>query len=619
MRFLRLAAALCLLAGATEAADGFVTAVQDHGVWWLRDGQGRPFFSLGVDCVAGCYGHAENHPVEPARKARIVGQLQAWGFNTAACWSSPSIWPDFYVADQLYARVDPRDTDVWDEAAWTGGWFPGMVREEVSAFRGRRNVIGLFVDNEPHWDPDRLLRASLRRPASAPGSRALVAFARARYPGGTAALNREWGTKLASFDSIPGARLPRRLPESMDGFLAAWRTEMVRTYYAKYVAAVRAADPDHLILGVRWSGLPDLELYKELSPLFDVNSVNDYNRYGSLRPAYAEFYGATGKPIMITEYSFSGFPEPGRKSLQFCDVGSQEHRAFGYRKYVTEAAQAPFMVGMHWFLWTDYDKQVEAEGGYLPDENMGLVSEDESKVYSILTNECARTNASVAGLHAGAVLARPVPLPVAAYPLPRLSPKLDGDLAEWPAVNAATPYVSESLIGGVESGHRYWIASDGKSLFVAADIKDARIDDPGEDWCWEGDYLAVYANEAGRSVAAKSAAAVPSGVEAAAMKPAGSAIYVFPTRGGRDGRGPYAGFWGDRRVPGSLASSRTGTGGWTVEVALPLKEVGGSRPPAGEWSIALNYRDVSGLYETWWEGLVTFPGAGEGVKPPVTR
>ena len=602
-----LAGMLWLLPVYAGAGEGFVRAAQENGVWWLVDGSGKRFFSLGVDCVAGCYGHYERKPVESGRRDRIVGQVKGWGFNTAACWSSPSVWPDLYVADQIYAGVDIREIDVWDDSFWSSGWFPGTIRDEVAAFLGRKNVIGIFVDNEPHWDPDRLLRASLERTASAPGSRALVAFARSRYPGGIAALNREWGTKLKSFDSIPGARLPRRLPESLEGFLAAWRTEMVRTCYTRYVAAVRAADPDHLILGVRWSGLPDLELYKALSPLFDVNSVNDYTRYGSLCRAYADYYEATGKPIMITEYSFSGFPEPGRKSLQFCDVGSQELRAYGYHKYVTEAARAPFMVGMHWFLWTDYDKQVEAGGGYLPDENMGLVSADESVVYDTLVAECAKTNAAVGGLHRQAVREKPPPRPPSPFVPARVVPRIDGDLAEWPAAYAATPYTSESLIEGVESGHRYWIASDGKCLYVAADIRDTRVDDPGEEWCWEGDYLAVYANEQRRSPSVKTAGAVPSGVEVAAMKPAGSAIYIFPTRGGKDRRQPYAGFWGDRPVPGSLAASRTDNGGWTVEVRLPLNEVGGGRPPAGEWAIGLNYRDVNGLYETWWEGIVDFP------------
>ena len=48
-------------------------------------------------------------------------------------------------------------------------------------------------------------------------------------------------------------------------------------------------------------------------------------------------------------------------------------------------------------------------------------------------------------------------------------------------------------------------------------------------------------------------------------------------------------------------------GGYTLEVRLPLRALGHGKPPSGPWSLALSYQDVSGLYETWWDGLVDFP------------
>jgi hypothetical protein len=113
----------------------------------------------------------------------------------------------------------------------------------------------------------------------------------------------------------------------------------------------------HFILGIRHQGVPDIEFFRALAPYFDVHSINDYNRYGHLQPAYAELYRATGKPMMITEFSFSGFPHRGHKSSLFVDLYTQENRSVGYRKYVLQAARAPFMIGMHWFMWMDYSKQ----------------------------------------------------------------------------------------------------------------------------------------------------------------------------------------------------------------------------------------------------------------------
>jgi hypothetical protein len=46
----------------------YIRVVRDHGVWWFQDGAGQRFVSLGVNCVGGCYGHAEDTPIH--RRAR---------------------------------------------------------------------------------------------------------------------------------------------------------------------------------------------------------------------------------------------------------------------------------------------------------------------------------------------------------------------------------------------------------------------------------------------------------------------------------------------------------------------------------------------------------------------
>jgi hypothetical protein len=96
---------------------------------------------------------------------------------------------------------------------------------------------------------------------------------------------------------------------------------------------------------------------------------------------------------MITEFSFSGYPHPGLTSGLFVDVYTQENRSIGYDKYVLQAARAPFMNAMHWFMWMDYAKGNQAIRGSIPDENVGLVSNDASLVYEELASWVKRTNA----------------------------------------------------------------------------------------------------------------------------------------------------------------------------------------------------------------------------------
>lgn len=569
-----------------------VRVVEDHGIWWFEDGAGKRFFSLGACCVAGCWGHAEDRPMAPADRERVTGQLKRWGFNTAAAWSRPSVYADFYVAEQIYTGFNtsyrPKDKreDVFDDRFWSG-WMPGQVRSEVAQLKTLPTLIGYFVDNEPHWNEHAVLAFYLGLAPTAPGSRALVAFSRSVYGGDLTALNRAWGTRLASFDRVAGSKPPKATTRGLGRFAAAWRTEVAGTYYARYIALVRAADPDHLILGVRWAGPPDLDLYRRITALCDVSSINDYNRYGTLGGRYAEFYDATARPIMITEWSFSGYPEPGHKSLQFIDVGTQARRAEGYRKYVLAAARAPYMIGMHWFLWGDYDHQDEAAGGYPPDENMGLVTNDGATVYEVLTAECTRTNSEVEAVHQAAARAVIVDRPPADLDLVTLTVSVDGDLAEWRAIPSVTPWISEALEPGERPGHRYRVAADSRWLYVAAEIPDDRIEDPGEDWAWEGDALTVYLNPEKR---------------AGEDDDRGRSFIIYPCRGGADGTQASVGSW-EGPVPAARAAMRRHPGGYAVEARLPRPA--GMTADSGAWRISLNYRDVGGLYETWWDGRVT--------------
>src|SRR5215218_9653365 len=103
--------ALSLLATIANA-QGAIRVVQKDGIWWFQDSSGRQFFSLGVNCVGGCYGHAEETPINPSRKARIISTLKDWGFNTVGSWSSPSLWDDLYVADRIYMDFSEITHDV---------------------------------------------------------------------------------------------------------------------------------------------------------------------------------------------------------------------------------------------------------------------------------------------------------------------------------------------------------------------------------------------------------------------------------------------------------------------------------------------------------------------------
>jgi len=409
-------------------------------------------------------------------------------------------------------------------------------------------------------------------------------------------LNAEWGTAHASFAHIAATDPPASYPRSMQwGLLKAWSVEVATAFYRRYAAIIRNLDPDHLILGIRYRGVPERDLCVALSPYFDVNSINDYNRHGHLKAAYAELYEATGKPLMITEFSFSGFPQPGRLSDLFVDVYSQENRSLGYRKYVQEAARAPFMVGMHWFMWRDYPSDAAAQVyPYPPDQNVGLVSGDDRRTYAELTDAVSQTNAAVEAIHRQAGKPPSAAPSLQSWALRRFLPTVDGHLAEWPQELTLRPTTVQALTDHPGRGPQYFISWDEHALYLAADVSSASQLAPPPERVRQGDYLMLRLSPLG--------APQTGSAEVTTM-------FIYPTGGGADQQQPLVIRQEMPKQYRTLAlqvAKRTRPGGYTLEVRIPMDVLEGFRETRGSvWRLTLQSQHVSEIYQTNWEGTVT--------------
>jgi hypothetical protein len=577
-------AMLCLLlafsAGAKAAMPGFIHLVKDgKGVWWFEDGQGKRFFSLGVACVDGCYG---NSGEDAARHPGVLDLLKRWGFNSEGAWSSPAYWDDLYFAAEIYPTQEPHSFDVFAESGWKDDFLPGL-REEVRPFRGKKNLLGYFLSNEPSWDPGVIWDFYAGLDASEPGAAALKDF-----------LKNEW------HDQGPVRSASKRYSDLVFSKIQnAWMVKVVSTFYQRYAALVRQLDPDHLLLGLRYVHPDAEEIAVALAPNFDVWSINDYNRYGHIKPEYFDIYRATGKPMLNSEWSFSGYPKPGRRSLQFVDVYSQEAKGYGYRKAIWEAARTPFMVGMHFFLWEDYEKRAiapeEGEGkarpkgggefmGFAPDKNMGLVAEG-GKPYQDFGKWCVEANDKAVVLHQAA----------------RLSPPVKKEetikLVEGPGQAVLKPGLEASLYERQAFTHVYGLSHEKDKLVLSADISDSRIDvvdDP--EYNWEGDYLDLRLDP---------------------LKPADeqkdyhTVFLIFPSGGGTDSRQPYAQKWEgvDTGVKKEVRLERKDkTGGYTLRAEVPLSLIQGFPGASGsKWKLSVGYQNVNEIYQTRWRGTLVIP------------
>ena len=588
-------AIFCPTQAERSEAGSYIRVIKNGGIWWFEDGRGQRFFSLGVNCVGGCFGHTEDFPIEPSKKQRIVNHLRDQGFNTAASWSSPSVWDDFYAADQIYTGFKENRDDAFDDYLWKEQFEP-CIRAEVKPFVGRENFIGYFIDNEPKWSETEVFVFYLSLSRQRAGSRAFVAFLKSFYQGSIDKLNREWGRSYQGFEDIPESFPPKGYSTATrQGVLKAWRNEVAKTYYGRYVSLVRSLDPNHLILGVRYRSIPDMDLFKTLSPYFDVESINDYNRYGNLKPEFEALYEASGKPLMITEFSFSGFPEPGHRSMLFVDVYSQENRGIGYKKYVLEAARAPFMLGMHWFFWMDYPKQDEAEGGFLPDENVGLLTNDESRTYEELAEWIKKTNQEVHVTHGTAhSTSHSEPL-LMKKTLAQLTPRIDGDISEWPQETALRPSAITSLREGVSCNHTYFISHDGDALYVAGDVSDSHLEHPGGEWAWTGDFLFLHLSPAKPHEI--------NGYE-------DLSLFIYPVGSGPTKDEPYTVRWygpGESKEIPAIIVRQTRVGGFRIEAKIPWSSLETFRPRHSDpWRMRVGYQNANEISLGYWLGIVCF-------------
>jgi agarase len=150
-------------------------------------------------------------------------------------------------------------------------------------------------------------------------------------------------------------------------------------------------------------GLPPLAVLRA-ARLADAVSINLYVR--DPRPQVTAAYAATGRPVLVTEFSFrsldSGLPNTvGAGPWVF----TQRNRAEAYIDYVSRLEAMPAVIGYHWFRWADEPAQGRSDG---ENSNYGLVDMGD-QAYAELVGAAAAANRAAAGMHAGASITVSVP------------------------------------------------------------------------------------------------------------------------------------------------------------------------------------------------------------------
>lgn len=388
----------------SQPAKGFFYAKKIDKRWWLVDPDGGLFFSMGMDCVRingvtpiagreavyawkppiaqedrgrgdGFDFYRENlkkrfgeERYEEKWKAQQDARLKAWGFNTIGNWSSPSMLENASVPYVTSIGVN------WRGKNWVG--YPDAFSEEYekAVFEQVRNqvkprandpyLIGWFVGNEPRWHERRLVERILEDTQSS----ATQAYCRQFLQG--------------NGDT----------PETREKLLE----ELARRYNIISKDAIKASDPNHMVLGFRYAGAP-ADLILRANSVFDAFSINIYQFEPN--PSYLERVTKTlDKPIIIGEFHFGVAGRGMGPSL--VPVRDYAERGVAFQYYVERGAAHWAVVGAHWFQMADQSVTGRYDG---ENYNLGFVTQTDLP-YAEMTTHSAAAAKRMYAIHAGEIM-----------------------------------------------------------------------------------------------------------------------------------------------------------------------------------------------------------------------
>jgi hypothetical protein len=393
-----------------ETRLGFYRAQVIDKRWWIVDPHNQPWLSMGICHITytgdtdptgySPYGEAAQRRYGGDAKTWAAAQakrLRRWGFNTVGAWSSEEMFHQGLAYTVMLGVSSRVQRDVW-----LHGDFPDVfsdrfqeaaeqaAAEQCAPRADDPNLLGYFTDNELDWNGWRrgtpLFDYFLAKEATAPGKRALVVQLQERYEGSVAELNAAWDVDLTGFDGLlqmpaldPG---PDADAESVAADKDAFLRLVAETYFETCERAIRAADPNHMILGVRFAGRAEPIVVAACGHHVDILSFNNYS-YEAPAERMLPIFQATLRPIMITEWSFkamdSGLPNSKGAAIP---VHTQSDRADGYERYVEGALGLPYVVGLHWFQYIDQPILGRALDG--ENSNYGVVDVNDEPYFTLV-------------------------------------------------------------------------------------------------------------------------------------------------------------------------------------------------------------------------------------------
>ncbi|HEV7731874.1 MAG TPA: hypothetical protein VGR62_06915 [Candidatus Binatia bacterium] len=432
--------------GITTTATGRFRTERIDGVWWLVTPDGHAFFSMGITGVRPEGDFAPSLGTSPYYDNILAryGSEAAWAdvaadrladlhVNTLGGWSRTALFPQriaytevlSFAARAPIVAAAPAGLSGFQVRDWYDPSFEsGADAEAALAAPCAADpwCIGVFTDNEMGWGPGiaqslPTLDTYLLLPAGAPGKVAVQSFFASRYAD-VATFNAAWGQSFASFADLQNVTTLtanfRTDPPPRQADRQAFQNETATRYFFVVNHALRAVGPDMLILGARFLAYStSAGVAQAAAPWVDVLSVNYYEldgpffalaqstaaEFGYLMPTrffddMDEMARVTNKPVVVSEWTYraadSGLPNTWLPF--FPTLATQADRAQAYASYVRRALARPYLLGIHWFKYTDFPAEGRANG---ENSNQGITDIDDD-LWTVLTDRMRVVNDGVA-------------------------------------------------------------------------------------------------------------------------------------------------------------------------------------------------------------------------------
>lgn len=412
---------VCLLANSfsfAQKSNGFFRVEKRAGVWWFITPDGEKFFSNGVNVVDQGQPEKDYDLKKPEYAAfrfhkttdewidETLKRLQEWNFNTLGGWVAREIEQRGAMPYTKVLHLGGSKFVPWGDVfgAEVAARIDAEAKREIGDLKTDKNLIGYFSDNELGWWDDTIFWHFLSQPATNKTKQRLLKLLREHYKNDFAKLRADFDAGRAqTFDQLESEANLTLKPgghgaDVIDKFVFL----VAEKYYKLAFDAIRRYDPNHLILGDRYPSWYSQSVARASIPYVDVVSTNfmaDWND-GSISRFYLDsLHRITNKPIIITEYYMSATENrSGNKnsSAGFPVVKTQKERAASFERNLTALARLPYVVGAHWFQYTDEPTFGRPDG---EDYNMGLIDIN-NQPYEELT--AAAKSLNVAQIHAQA-------------------------------------------------------------------------------------------------------------------------------------------------------------------------------------------------------------------------